>query len=53
MEGVGSGQILKYSTRWGEMGRNSHHFEKDKNPRRNLVSLKYTVKIMSIDNVSL
>ena len=32
---------------------NSHHFENDKNPRRNLISIKYTVKIRSVNYLSL
>ena len=36
-----------------EMGRNSHHFENDENPRRNLISSKYTVKLRFINKISL
>ena len=44
-----SGQILEYPTRLGEVGRN--HFENDENPTGNLISSKYTVKIMSINKI--
>ena len=36
-----------------EMGRNSHHFENDENPGRNLISTKYTEKIRSNNKFSL
>ena len=42
VEGVGSGLILEYPTRRGEMGRNSQYFENDENLRRNLISSKNT-----------
>ena len=45
VEGVGCGQILEYPTKWGEMGRNSRHFENDKNPRRNLICSKCVVNV--------